>query len=167
MTELTLSDFPRADQERAIAPDPLMVSCDELLMRRILDDPKQYRHGKVLHAAFMPRKHGKDKDGISLHRRVFADAIHFKLSCTDEKIRLTCGVVDLPVSVFVHLALTVVPDTQPPTPPELPGHVAVKEINSDYHNDTFAEEQRIKVRGYAAELASQCKTPLIVPGKPA
>lgn len=164
MTEPEAPAHRPSHEEGLATPDASLAERDESLMRRILNDPKQYKHGKILQAAFMPRKQGRDKDGISFQKSSLATPLQFKLSCTDAKIRATCGVVDLPISVFTLLGLTIVPDEVPVTPPDLSGHVTIKDINSDFHNEDFTEAQRNVVRGYAADLAGNCKIPLIVPG---
>jgi len=159
------------DREEQTLPDPFVISSDEMLMRRILCDPKHYKKGVVLDAAFMPRKPNvekgtdQDADGISLHRKAFLSPEAFRDCCLDIRLRASIGVAELPYQLFVELKLTVVPDQVIPDPPERPGHVAIKEITSAFYKlDPDSQEYR-EIRGWAIDLAKACINLPIIPSK--
>lgn len=166
---------PPAGSEPLGAPP---VGSDELLMRRILDQPKQYDRRKPVplqEGAFLPRK--VDDTGLSLTRRrsevhpEFLTPEEFKARCADPKIRETAGIVQLATGQVTALPTVVTPDPIPPNPAEGVegdvGHVLLPEINYlDFAGPASTEETRKRVRLLAAELVPLAQ-PVILPGFPA
>ncbi len=145
-----------------------------ILMRRVLDQPKQWDPRKHPHClqegAFFPRK--SDDTGLSLTQRrtsshpEFLDEYEFKARCGDPKHRLTCGVVAIDSAAVEEVGLTVAPDPIPPSPdgtlPGDPGHVLLPQISWAAWNDEASREQ---VRKWASKLAKHDRiSALIEPG---
>lgn len=163
---------PPAEQEPRVLPT---VSPDELLMRRVLNQPKQYKSGRPVplqEGAFLPGK--RDDTGLSLTRRQsearpeFLTPDGFKARCSDPKIRETAGVVQLLTSRVTALGVTVNPDPVLPDPdkgvPGDSGHVLLPEINFlDFAGPTSTEETRSRIRLWAAELVPLAEA-VILPG---
>jgi hypothetical protein len=167
------------------SPEPSSIGPGELLMRRVPDQPRYFKNGKLQHGTFLPRKYQIDKDGdeegLSFSRQQTADRLdfltpeQFKQNCTDDKMRRTAGVLHIPVDdVWEIVGRRVRPD---PTEADAEkglvadaGHVIIPEINSKQFDDgpEATDESRRTIREAAAALAYRFSDPkhfAILPGE--
>lgn len=172
--ELEFTD-PPAD---TVQPGDSVVGADELVMRRVLNQPKLYdprRPDLVREGAFLPNK--KDDTGISLSRRQSATKPHFftpevfKANCSDPRHRLTAGVAELLVSDILGIGLSVQADPSPADPERGlisdQGHSLVPEINALDWSDESLDGKRQYMRLWAAQLVKLARGRLVItPGDP-
>ena len=130
-------------------PEADPISRDEWLIRLVWEDRFTDRSPIVSPNAFEPRGgHHPDTDGISLFRSDCLTSYADCLVVVGEEKRLRYGIVQVPVSLLILLALSV----KAAPIASVPGHVVIPELNiSDYLADK-AKLTPIKKR--LAEVAS-------------
>ncbi len=142
----------------------------DVLMRWVINRPVIYNPSKsppIQEKAFHPRPKADD-EGLSLSRRQsktsphFLTAKQFKSLNKDGKDRLrqTCGVCGVSMTVVQTIGLEAVPDRMP----DDPGHILLPLINfHDFEGERHTDETNKRIRLWIAALIQQAEE-LIQPG---